>query len=113
MKLLFDQNISFRIVKKIDHAFPGSRHVSDCGLQDRADTEIWEYAKRNQFLIATFDADFFDISVINGHPPKIVWFRFGNTTTQNLANVLIQNKEFIQQFQLDSDGSSAACLEIA
>ena len=47
MRLLFDQNISFRIVKKLNDSFPDCRHVSDCGLMETEDLEIWEYAKQN------------------------------------------------------------------
>ncbi len=72
MKLLFDQNISFRITKKITDFFPECTHVSDCGLNDGEDPQIWEFAKKNHFTIVTFDSDFFDISIINGHPPKII-----------------------------------------
>jgi predicted nuclease of predicted toxin-antitoxin system len=34
MKLLFDQNISYRIVKKVSDKFSGCLHVSSCGLND-------------------------------------------------------------------------------
>lgn len=112
MKLLFDQNISFRIVKKLELDFPESEHVSDCGLQNRADPEIWEYARKNQFSIVTYDADFFDMSVMNGHPPKIIWIRFGNTTTQHLAKAMKNNKKVILHFLADTEPSSTACLEL-
>lgn len=44
MKLLFDQNISFRIIKKLKQFFPDCIHVSDCGLLNYDDAEIWNYA---------------------------------------------------------------------
>jgi predicted nuclease of predicted toxin-antitoxin system len=69
MRLLFDQNISFRITKKIIDIFPNCKNVSDCGLMNCDDTDIWEYAKKNDYSIVTFDSDFYDISVIYGHPP--------------------------------------------
>ena len=72
MKLLFDQNISFRIVKQLIDLFPDCKHVSDCGLMDCDDSEIWEYARNYEYSIVTFDSDFYDISLINGHPPKII-----------------------------------------
>lgn len=46
MKLLFDQNISYRIIKKLDKSFQNCLHVSDCGLMDCDDNKIWEYAKK-------------------------------------------------------------------
>ena len=58
MKLLFDQNISFRIIKQLERVFPGSKQVKELGLENTSDIEIWEYAKINNFVIVTFDADF-------------------------------------------------------
>ena len=80
MRLLFDQNISFQITKKLIDLFPDCKHVSDCGLMDCDDPDIWEYARKNDYSIVTFDSDFYDISVISGHPPKIIWIRTSNMT---------------------------------
>jgi len=41
MSLLFDQNISFRITKKLQGYFSDCKHVSDCGLKDCDDLDIW------------------------------------------------------------------------
>lgn len=45
MKLLLDQNISFRIVKKIQDIYPGSKQVREQGLENSKDSFIWTYAK--------------------------------------------------------------------
>ncbi len=66
MKLLFDQNISFRITRKINPIFPDSKQVRELGLEDISDIGIWNFAKTNGFVIVTFDADFADIANING-----------------------------------------------
>lgn len=58
MKLLFDQNISFRIVKKVSHLFPDSKQAKQIGLDRATDTRIWDYARDNNFVIVTFDGDF-------------------------------------------------------
>jgi predicted nuclease of predicted toxin-antitoxin system len=39
MKLLFDQNISFRIVNKLIDSFPDCKHVSHVGLMNSDDTD--------------------------------------------------------------------------
>lgn len=88
MKLLFDQNISYRLVKKIIDTFPGAAQIKELGLVDATDREIWEYAKDNSYSIVTFDADFSDLSTLLGFPPKIVWLRSGNTVTSNLEKLL-------------------------
>ena len=112
MKLLFDQNISFRITKKLQSYFPGCLHVSECNLNNREDSDIWEYAKKKNFAIVTFDADFYDISIINGHPPKIIWIRIGNLPTDELAQLLISNQEIIEPFLDEPEFSEIACLEL-
>ena len=81
MKLLFDQNISFRIEKKLPAIFSESKHISSVGLMNVNDIDIWNYAKKEGFIIVTFDSDFYDISIINGCPPKIIWMRRGNLAT--------------------------------
>ena len=72
MKLLFDQNISFRILKNLDKIFSGSEQVKNLGLQDFSDKQIWNYAKENNFSVVTFDSAFFDLANLFGHPPKII-----------------------------------------
>ncbi len=112
MKLLFDQNISFRITNKLINHFPDCKHVSDCGLKDSEDSDIWTYAKNNNYSIVTFDSDFYDISLINGHPPKIIWIRTGNLTTGEIAKLLILRKAVIDKFLHDEDYKELSCIEI-
>ncbi|MBP9934008.1 MAG: DUF5615 family PIN-like protein, partial [Chitinophagaceae bacterium] len=98
MKLLFDQNISFRIVSKLKIYFPECTQVRLEGLENKSDWNIWEFAKINEFTIVTFDTDFYDISLIRGIPPKIIWLRFGNTSTSHLIDKLILSSELIKEF---------------
>lgn len=112
MKLLFDQNVSFRIIRKLQSYFPDTIHVSDCGLTNCEDHEVWEYAAKNNFSIVTFDADFYDISIINGHPPQIIWIRTGNLTTDEIAQLIIANRADINSFLKDPEFSEIACLEL-
>lgn len=112
MKLLFDQNISFRILNKIQTFYPNAYQVRELQLENKSDVEIWNFAKSEQFTIVTFDADFFEISNLQGHPPKIIWLRFGNTTTVNIAKVLLDKYQFIKDFIENQEYSELACLEI-
>jgi len=104
-KLLFDQNISYRIVKQIKDDFPGCKHISNFGLNDEEDPEIWNYAKKYHFTIVTFDSDFYEISLIQGYPPKIIWIRSGNLPTRSLANLLIKHQSFIEDFLNDTSNA--------
>ena len=108
MKLLFDQNISFRLIKRIIDFFPDSKQVRELGLENSSDIEIFEFAKRNEFAIVTFDSDFCDLNIIKGYPPKIIWIRTGNTTTKNLERLLRKKSDLIKLFLSEDYG----CLEI-
>jgi predicted nuclease of predicted toxin-antitoxin system len=70
MKLLFDQNISHRLISLIQDILPEAKQVRQIGLENSTDKQIWEYAKENDYIIVTFDADFYDFSLVWGHPPK-------------------------------------------
>ena len=60
MKLLFDQNLSRKLVSRLDDIFPGSSHVQFHDLADKTDTVIWDFAKLKRFCIVTQDANFAD-----------------------------------------------------
>ena len=112
MKLLFDQNISFRIISKIEINFPEAKQVRQLGIENYSDIEIWKFAKENKFTIVTFDADFFDLSNFKGHPPKIIWLRFGNTKTEFIASIINSRNSIIKNFIDSIEYSEIACLEI-
>jgi len=97
MKLLFDENLSFKLRAKMQDAFPGSKHVRDLGLEQVNDIEIWEFAKCEGFVIVTKDADFNDMSVVRGFPPYIVWLRTGNARVSEIEAVLRAYQESIEK----------------
>ena len=109
MKLLFDQNISFRVLQLLPDSFADCCHVRSVGLNDRNDAEIWQYARQNGYTIVTFDADFFDLSTLRGFPPKIVWFRTGNMTTPEIAERIVLSYADMAAF---IDNPNEGCLEI-
>jgi predicted nuclease of predicted toxin-antitoxin system len=109
MKLLLDQNISFRLISTLEQHFPGSEHVKRLGLLDKTDREIWDYTKLHGFIIVTFDSDFYDLSVIIGSPPKVLWINTGNLARKNLATLLLAKVEEIKSFH---DNPELSCLEL-
>ena len=112
MRLLFDQNISYRITKILSKSFPEAKHVSQVGLQDSTDMGIWEYAKSNDYVIVTFDSDYYDLSIVKGCPPKIIWLRIGNATTKKIARILEEDIDLIRLFVVDTSYTDLSCLEI-
>jgi predicted nuclease of predicted toxin-antitoxin system len=110
MKLLFDQNISFRIMRLLSDSFADCSHVKSVGLSNCNDIKIWQFAKQNDFTVVTFDADFFDLSLLRGSPPKIIWLRTGNLTTSEIADCMLLNYSKIESF-INSPNQN--CLEIS
>jgi predicted nuclease of predicted toxin-antitoxin system len=75
VKLLFDENLSRRLVPRLEDLFPGSEHVADAKLIQASDLAIWQHAKSHGFTIATADADFYELATTLGPPPKVIWLR--------------------------------------
>ena len=98
LKLLFDQNISPRIVRHLASTFKYSKQVRQVGLEDASDDNIFEYAKANGFSIVTFDSDFVDLNTMRGIPPKVIWLRTGNLITKSIAELLNQHLGTIVDF---------------
>ena len=58
--------------------FPNSTHVKMIGLNTATDTELWDYARDNDYLIVSKDTDFRNRGVIHGYPPKVIWIKLPN-----------------------------------
>jgi predicted nuclease of predicted toxin-antitoxin system len=109
LKLLFDQNLSRKLTVRLADIFPDSSHVQFHGLQERTDTDIWEFAKRNDFCIVTQDADFAERSRLYGSPPKVIWLRCGNAPTHHIEALMRSGKEAIQELLTKAN---LHCLEL-
>jgi predicted nuclease of predicted toxin-antitoxin system len=75
VKLLFDENLSRRLVPRLTDLFPGSSHVVFEAMLQNPDIIVWEHAKAQGFAIVTADADFYELSTAFGPPPKMIWLR--------------------------------------
>jgi predicted nuclease of predicted toxin-antitoxin system len=109
MKLLFDQNISHRLCVKLRDIFPDSSQVRLLGLDRMNDNEIWQYARQQGFIVVTQDADFYDLSLLYGAPPKILWLRCGNQPTAFIEQLLRSYTSEIYDFANDP---TLSCLEL-
>ena len=78
MKLLFDQNLSFRLCRQLADLYPGSSQTRLLGLAEADDRAIWRYAGSNGFVLVSLDADFAELAGLLGPPPKVIWLRSGN-----------------------------------
>jgi predicted nuclease of predicted toxin-antitoxin system len=96
MKLLFDQQLSHKLVMLLKDLLPDSIHVRDVGHKSSDDKTIWNYAKENGLIIVTKDSDYFDFVQVFGYPPKIIWIKSGNGPTSLIANIIRKNYSVIQ-----------------
>lgn len=68
--------------------YPGSAHVGDVALAPAPDRAIWNYARDHGFVVVSKDEDFHRLSVLHGPPPKVVWIRLGNCSTDDIIRLL-------------------------
>ena len=105
MRILLDANISWKLSGILKQNFGECAHVDSIGLDVPAkDIEIWDYALENGYIIITKDNDFVDLMRINGFPPKVVLLRTGNNSRQELAELLINSKQMIEDLENNDFG---------
>ncbi|HEX4498081.1 MAG TPA: DUF5615 family PIN-like protein [Thermoanaerobaculia bacterium] len=103
MKLLFDENLSPRLVRRLSSLFPDSRHVDFVGLRGRADETVWDYAETHRFIIISKDNDFRQISFLKGPPPKVVWLSVGNADVRVIGELIQRSYDRIASFAADPE----------
>lgn len=99
MKLLFDQNLSRFLVECVGSEFKGSLHVIELGLDQATDREIWNWAGEHGFTIVSKDSDFHDLAASSIPPPKAIWLRVGNASTEQIEQLLNANSRHILRFE--------------
>lgn len=109
MKLLFDQNLSFRLCDQLADLFPHSSQTGVLGLGRADDLTVWEAARKGDFVLVTQDSDFAEIAALRGAPPKVIWLRCGNQSTSFFVDLLRRRAAAIAAFQADV---LTACLEV-
>ena len=105
MRLLFDQNLSRRLVRLLADVYPDSQHVVEVHLDAADDRAVWEFAKEHGLTIVSKDADFRQLSFLFGHPPKTVWLRIGNSPTSVVADLLRSSSSVIAGFLDDAESA--------
>ncbi len=101
MKLIFDQNLSYRLVARLAVEFPDSTHVRDIGLKAHPDADIWHYAAKHALTIVSKDEDFQQRALLFGPPPKVIWIRVGNCATEQIVALLKARLNEISNFDTD------------
>jgi predicted nuclease of predicted toxin-antitoxin system len=108
--LLFDENLSPRLIEQLADVYEDSLHVSDVELASADDAAIWNYARAHRLAIVSKDSDFAERSVLENAPPKVIWIRAGNCSTSDIEQQLRSAKEIVRAF-LDEDQETCLILE--
>jgi predicted nuclease of predicted toxin-antitoxin system len=103
VKLLFDENLSPRLVAALADIFPDSAHVDRLGLGGATDDEVWEHAHKQGYTLVSKDSDFHEKSLLHGYPPKVIWIKRGNCTNKQIEMILRNKSGQIQTLLNDQE----------
>lgn len=109
VRLLLDQNLSFKLCDRLADLFPNSTQARLVGLDRADDRTLWEHAAAGGFVLVTQDADFAEMAAVYGPPPKVVWLRGGNRPTAAVEATLRRAHALLLDFARNRE---AACLEL-
>lgn len=101
MRLLFDHNLSPRLVDRLANVYPEAQHIFLLDMAEADDRQIWDYATQANWIIVTRDSGYNDLSLIRGFPPKVIRIRRGNCSTQEIEQILRAATSVIQAFGQD------------
>lgn len=103
MKLLLDENLPRRLVPELEASFPESSHVVLRGLQAASDAAVWQRAREDGYTIVTKDADFIEMAVLRGVPPKVVRLALGNASNAVVRECLLSQAPVLHGFMASGD----------
>lgn len=90
MRLLLDENLSYRIVPQLEEAGHDAVHVSSVGLDDTDDDVILPWAEREGRVVVTADADFSEMLALAGATgPSVIQLRSADHFTPSEQGDLI------------------------
>jgi len=116
MKLLFDQNLSFKLCTRLADVFPDSSQARLLGLDQVDDRTFWQHAKTAEFTLITHDSDFADLVSVLGFPlmgvaPSSRATIYDLLNRGELASVVIGRRRIVQmslKFWLPPGSAAAA-----
>ena len=108
MKLPLDENLSRRLVPFLQEAYPGTSQVALVGLESVTDRALWDFARAQDYVLVTRDADFEEPGILNGAPPYVIWLRGNNPDRGAILKLLLENRIHIES----AITSGIACVEL-
>jgi predicted nuclease of predicted toxin-antitoxin system len=105
VRLLFDEQLSEKLVNLIADIFPNALHVRAMGAGGWPDHRVWQLARDHDCVLTTKDEDFHRLSVLQGAPPKVLWIRIGNCSSEDVAALLRKHEADIREFAGQSEAT--------
>jgi predicted nuclease of predicted toxin-antitoxin system len=109
VRVLLDEQLSESLLQQLQDLWPDGAHVRQLGLGGAADDVVWQRAIDLGCVLVTKDEDFHRLSVLKGAPPKVVWVRLGNCSTDDIARLVRRHSSRLDDFV---DDPVAALLEL-
>jgi predicted nuclease of predicted toxin-antitoxin system len=106
MKLLLDENLSRRLVPFLQHDYPDSSQVVLLGMESATDKDVWQRARDEAYVIVTRDADFQELSLVWGQPPKVIRLKTLNQSRSATLKILLENRTLIEDALITQDMAS-------
>jgi predicted nuclease of predicted toxin-antitoxin system len=101
VKLLFDHNISHKLVARLADVFPDSTQTRLLNLGRTNDPQLWLIAIAHGYVFVSKDRDVAELAILRGAPPKVIWLRMGNCTTIAVERTLRANIDAIMDLVRD------------
>lgn len=91
MKILVDVNLTPKWIEALRENGFDAIHWSEVGELHASDSQILNYALKNNFVVFTHDLDFGDILAVTGaSSPSVIQIRTENTTPDFLLDTLVK-----------------------
>lgn len=98
MRLLLDENVSWRLAAYLRPHSEVVLHVRDIGLDESPDTSIWRYARQHGYDLLTKDEDFVRLVLADGFPPRVIALQNAQVPVKALAEFLLAQLPQLESF---------------
>ncbi len=103
MRILLDQNLSPKLIRKLSDIIPGLETVYDHDLVGASDPFIFDWARKAEFAaVVSTDRDFVHLAERLGPPPKVIRIERCDFPANVIEQLLRREAHRIHDF-LESD----------
>jgi len=91
LKLLVDMNLSSKLANRLRDAGYDCRHWKEVGDKKAPDTELFDWARRNDAVVITRDIGFGDIlAATNSNAPSVLLDRSSDSFSTQVFPIILQ-----------------------